>query len=173
MSAEHLEWIPKRGVVSIVGDYTFPLGTEKFLTQARKKAFNRIIGTIGYCDPSILYGMPSEGVNLSVLAAISQIDSVKTIYVNPAPGFFNYLPEDSKSLLRHLVSEGQTITMHEKPQSIVKQKKLLKEGLKFLADKSDAIFLVYNSDNMTERFEEVQKMLSVYDDKLILVDYGV
>jgi len=172
MTAEHLDWVPKRGVVSIVGDYTFPLGTDKFLTQSRKRAFNRIIGTIGYCDPSILYGMPSEGVNLCVLAAISQIDSVKTIYVNPCPGFFNYITEDSKELLRHLVSEGQTITMHEKPQGLTKGTSRLKESLEYLANTSDAVFLVYDSNNTTKRFEEVQKLLSMYDDKVILVDYA-
>ena len=145
MSAEHLDWIPKRGVISIVGDYRFPIGTTKFLSPRRKEAFNRIIGTIGYTDPSVVYGMPSEGVNLNILMAISQVDEVKPIMVNPCPGFFEYLTHESKA----------------------------EESLHFMARNSDAIFLIYNSKDRTKRFTEIENILMKHEGKTIHVDYAI
>ena len=174
MSAEHLDWIPKRGVISIVGDYRFPIGTTKFLSPRRKEAFNRIIGTIGYTDPSVVYGMPSEGVNLNILMAISQVDEVKPIMVNPCPGFFEYLTHESKALLRQLIEDlPQTITVKSKPGALDQRTKILEESLHFMARNSDAIFLIYNSKDKTKRFAEIENILMKHEGKTIHVDYAI
>ena len=173
MPAEHLDWIPKRGIVSIVGDFIFPLGSYNVTPRLQRQAYSRIISTIAYVNPRLIYGMPSEGVNLNVLNGLSVIDEVKCILVNPYPGYFEYVTNDAKNTLLELVeSSQQTITIHKEPAPLSKRDEALDEALKYMAEISDAIFLIYDGTNNTERFDLLWEKLSDYEDIIILCDYG-
>ena len=132
------------------------------------------MSTIAYSNPRITYAMPSEGVNLNILAVLSHIEDHKCILVNPCPGFFEYVTNASKHVLLHLVQEtAQTVTINDAAQPMSKRQMLLEESIEFMAKKSDAIFLIYNSNDRTERFDEIERALADYDDKVIVCDYAV
>lgn len=149
------------------------MGHVDSFSKTQREAFSNIIGTIGYVEPRIIYGMPSEGVNLNILTALIHIEAVDCILVNPHPGYFDYMSDGYRILLATIAEAAkQIITIQLETPALNKRDELLGDAIELMAKNSDAIFLIYDRKTKTKRLDALESKLTKWENKVIVCDYG-